>query len=118
MTGGGLKHNGKKHDQNGEGSNNSNFDKYMPTDRNKRTVWTVATQPYAEAHFATFPPKLIEPCILAGAPVGGLVLDPFCGSGTTLMVAKQLGRQGIGIELNQEYIDMALRRCQQEALQL
>jgi DNA modification methylase len=86
--------------------------------RNKRTVWTVATSPYAEAHFATFPPKLIEPCILAGCPVGGLVLDPFCGSGTTVMVAQQLGRQGIGIELNADYIAMAQERCKQTVLPL
>jgi DNA modification methylase len=86
--------------------------------RNKRTVWTIATQPYAEAHFATFPTKLIEPCILAGCPVGGLVLDPFCGSGTTMMVAQQLGRQGIGIELNADYIAMAQERCKQTVLPL
>lgn len=86
--------------------------------RNKRTVWEISTQPYAEAHFATFPQKLIEPCILAGAPVGGLVLDPFTGSGTTLMVAQQLGRQGVGIELNAEYIALAGRRCQQQGLSL
>jgi DNA modification methylase len=65
--------------------------------RNKRTVWTVATYPFPEAHFATFPPKLIEPCILAGCPVGGTVLDPFAGSGTTLLVATQHHRKSIGI---------------------
>jgi len=82
------------------------------TGRNKRSVWTVATQPFSEAHFATFPPKLIEPCILAGCPVGGTVLDPFCGSGTTGMVALRHGRRFIGIELNAEYVDMAHRRIQ------
>ena len=71
----------------------------MPNGRNKRTVWTVATQPYAEAHFATFPEDLIKPCILAGSRVGDTVLDPFAGSGTTLMVATELGRKSIGIEL-------------------
>lgn len=86
--------------------------------RNKRTVWTVATSPYADAHFATFPPKLIEPCILAGCPSGGLVLDPFAGSGTTLMVAQQLGRQGVGIELNEAYIVLASQRTAQEGLPL
>jgi DNA modification methylase len=86
--------------------------------RNKRTVWEIATQPYAQAHFATFPPKLIEPCILAGAPAGGVVLDPFAGSGTTLMVAQQLGRQGVGIELNEQYIALALDRTRQESLAL
>ena len=86
--------------------------------RNKRTVWTVATQPYSEAHFATFPPKLIEPCILAGCPSGGLVLDPFAGSGTTIQVAQQLGRQGVGIELNPAYIALADTRTAQTGLQL
>lgn len=86
--------------------------------RNKRTVWTVATQPYKDAHFATFPPKLIEPCILAGAPVGGMVLDPFHGAGTTMMVSKQLGRKYVGVELNQAYIDLSLKRIQQEVLAL
>jgi DNA modification methylase len=78
--------------------------------RNKRSVWTVAKQLFPEAHFATFPPKLIEPCILAGCPAGGLVLDPFCGSGTTGMVALRHGRRFIGIELSAKYVDMAHRR--------
>ena len=86
--------------------------------RNKRTVWTVATSPYAEAHFATFPPKLIEPCILAGCPSGGLVLDPFAGSGTTIQVAQQLGRQGVGVELNPAYITLADTRTAQTGLPL
>lgn len=80
------------------------------TTRNKRSVWTVATFPWPEAHFATFPEKLVEPCILAGCPAGGTVLDPFAGSGTTLLVAKRLGRTGIGVELNPEYVAMAERR--------
>ena len=74
--------------------------------RNKRTVWTIATEPYPEAHFATFPTALVTPCILAGSPEGGVVLDPFAGSGTTLQVAKQLGRKGIGIELNADYLPL------------
>jgi DNA modification methylase len=78
--------------------------------RNKRSVWEVATQPFHEAHFATFPPKLIVPCILAGCPGGGLVLDPFAGAGTTLYVAEQLGRNSIGIELNPDYCDIIRRR--------
>lgn len=78
--------------------------------RNKRTVWTVATQPFSEAHFATFPPKLVEPCILAGCPVGGTVLEPFAGSGTTLFVAEQLERNSIGIELNPDYCRLIERR--------
>lgn len=75
--------------------------------RNRRSVWTVNTQPYAGAHFAVFPEKLIEPCILAGCPVGGTVLDPFGGSGTTARVAKRLGRRCILIEQNEQYCEMA-----------
>jgi DNA modification methylase len=86
--------------------------------RNKRTVWTVATYPFPEAHFATFPPELIEPCILAGCPVGGTVLDPFAGSGTTLLVATQHHRKSIGIELNPEYIEIAKRRLNSVQLKL
>ncbi len=71
--------------------------------RNKRSVWTVTTKPYTGAHFATFPEALIEPCILAGAPAGGVVLDPFFGSGTTGAVAQRLGRRWIGCELNRGY---------------
>ena len=71
--------------------------------RNRRSVWTVATKPYAGAHFATFPPDLIEPCILAGSPVGGTVLDPFGGSGTTAGVSMRNGRNAILCELNPEY---------------
>lgn len=78
--------------------------------RNKRSVWTVTTKPYKGAHFATFPPALIEPCILAGAPKNGIVLDPFFGSGTTGAVAKKLDRDFIGIELNPEYVKLAEQR--------
>jgi site-specific DNA-methyltransferase (adenine-specific) len=78
--------------------------------RNKRSVWEVATQPFSEAHFATFPPALIEPCILAGCPKGGTVLDPFGGAGTTGLVADRLQRSAILIELNPEYAAMAQRR--------
>lgn len=78
--------------------------------RNKRSVWSVSPSPFPEAHFATFPPKLIEPCILAGCPEGGIVLDPFFGAGTTGLVAQQHGRHCIGIELNPEYIAIAERR--------
>jgi len=75
--------------------------------RNRRSVWTVSTKPYKGAHFATFPPDLIEPCILAGAPEGGTVLDPFGGSGTTGMVAERHGRNAVLIELNPDYIALA-----------
>jgi len=78
--------------------------------RNRRSVWTVATQPYSGAHFATMPPALVEPCVLAGCPVGGTVLDPFSGSGTTAAVATSLGRRAIGIELNAEYLPLAHER--------
>lgn len=71
--------------------------------RNRRSVWTVATRPYKGAHFATFPPALIEPCILAGSRPGDIVLDPFMGSGTTAYVSKMNGRQYLGCELNPEY---------------
>lgn len=86
--------------------------------RNKRTVWTVSTKPFREAHFATFPPDLIEPCILAGCPTGGLVLDPFFGAGTTGLVAMKAGRHFIGIELNEEYIEIAKKRLNGEQMQL
>lgn len=85
--------------------------------RNKRSVWTVATKPYSGAHFATFPPELIEPCILAGAPSGGIVLDPFFGSGTTGQVCQQLGRQWIGCELNPAYEDLQMERTRQSGLE-
>ena len=74
--------------------------------RNKRSVWTVTTKPYKGAHFATFPPDLITPCILAGAPAGGVVLDPFMGSGTTAAVAIDNGRNYLGCELNSAYKDL------------
>jgi len=82
--------------------------------RNKRSVWTVNTRPYKEAHFATFPPDLIKPMILAGCPLGGTVLDPFGGSGTTGEVAESLGRNSILIELNPKYIQIQRRRTAQQ----
>jgi len=78
--------------------------------RNKRSVWTISTQPYPEAHFATFPEELPRLCILAGCTPGGTVLDPFCGAGTTGLVAKKLGHDFIGIELNPDYVAMATKR--------
>jgi DNA modification methylase len=83
--------------------------------RNKRSVWEVASQPFAEAHFATFPPDLIEPCIKAGCPVGGTVLDPFGGAGTTGLVADRLGRNALLIELNPAYAGMAENRLRDDA---
>jgi len=87
----------------------------FPTDeratyRNKHSVWTIPTQPYPEAHFATFPEKLVEPCVRAGCPKGGTVLDPFMGSGTTGLVALREARNFIGIELKPEYIELAKKR--------
>lgn len=81
--------------------------------RNRRSVWTVATAPYAGAHFATFPPALVEPCVLAGCPVGGTVLDPFNGSGTSGAVACAHGRNYIGIDLNADYIELAHERIRE-----
>jgi len=84
--------------------------------RNRRSVWTVATKPYKGAHFATFPPDLIRPCILAGCPKDGTVLDPFGGSGTTAQVALEEGRKAVLCELNADYIALAHKRL--EGLQL
>ena len=80
------------------------------TTRNKRSVWTIPPRPCKEAHFATYPEDLIVPCILAGCPEGGTVLDPFNGTGTTRIVANKLGRNAIGFELNPEYIEIENRR--------
>ncbi len=85
----------------------------VPEDRNRRSVWTVATKPYKGAHFATFPQELIEPMVLAGSRVGDIVLDPFMGSGTTAQVAHQLGRQYLGCELNQDYSELQDERLSQ-----
>ena len=82
--------------------------------RNKRSVWTVKPAVYKEAHFATFPPGLIEPCVLAGCPEGGIVIDPFMGSGTTGEVSLKHRRQFIGIELNPKYVELARKRIQEE----
>ena len=82
--------------------------------KNKRNVWTITTKPFKDAHFATFPKDLIEPCIKAGCPEGGVVLDPFGGSGTTGIVAALNNRNAILIELNQNYIDIANKRIDKE----
>jgi len=83
---------------------------FHPMGRNKRTVWSVPLGKYREAHFAVFPPALIEPCILAGSPADGVVLDPFFGAGTTGLVACDTGRRFIGVDINRDYCDMAYRR--------
>ena len=86
--------------------------------RNKRDVWSINVKPCKEAHFATYPPELVSTCILAGCPEGGVVLDPFMGSGTTGIVAYKLGKHYVGIELNPEYVEMAKRRIGLETSQL
>ena len=83
--------------------------------RNKRDVWSISTHPFKDAHFATFPPDLVEPCVLAGCPEQGMVLDPFCGSGTVGMVALRLGRKFLGIDLNPSYVQMSKRRIIEDA---
>jgi site-specific DNA-methyltransferase (cytosine-N4-specific) len=85
--------------------------------KNARDVWTIATQGFPEAHFATFPLALPEKCILAGCKPGGIVLDPFSGSGTTGLAATKCGRRYVGIDLSREYLDLSLRtRLGQTAL--
>jgi len=84
--------------------------------KNKRDVWSITNKPYKHAHFATFPPDLIEPCILAGSREGDIVLDPFMGSGTTAMVSKQHGRYYIGCELHDKYADLIEKRVPAEKL--
>ena len=81
--------------------------------KNKRSVWSITNKPYKGAHFATYPPDLIEPCILAGSEKGDIILDPFMGSGTTAMVAKSLGRDYIGCELHEDYGNLIQKRVQE-----
>ena len=115
---GGRNHFGKRNGTPEEGKNagNSNLhdarwdQTFHPKGRNKRTVWSVPLGKFREAHFAVFPPKLIEPCILAGSPRGGVVLDPFFGAGTVGLVATELGRRYVGIELNEDYVKIAEKR--------
>ena len=105
-----------RHSQYPESSDQSGLDEVgQAGTRNRRSVWTVATQPFSEAHFATFPPALIEPCILAGCPIGGHVLDPFGGAGTTGLVADRLGRDATLIELNPAYCALATDRLHADA---
>ncbi len=102
--------------ENGKNSGNPNLHNgrwdqaFHPLGRNKRTVWSVPLSKFRDAHFAVFPEKLIEPCILAGCPVDGLVLDPFMGSGTTGIVAMKNARRFLGIDINKKYCNMAKRR--------
>lgn len=86
---------------------------YSRYTRNRRSVWSVATHPFPDAHFATFPPDLIRPCALAGCPAGGVVLDPFFGAGTVGVVCVEEERRYLGIEINPDYVAMAKRRIGQ-----
>jgi DNA modification methylase len=86
------------------------FGGWNPAGRNIRSVWTIATQPYPGAHFATFPQALVEPCIKAGCPTLGTVLDPFAGSGTVGLVAQRLSRRAVLIDLNADYLGQVMDR--------
>lgn len=114
FRGSGAYTNGRTYDNSAEVERSSSGNVENTTGlRNRRDVWSVATQGYSKAHFATFPEKLIEPCILAGCRPGGVVLDPFLGSGTTAAVAVKNGREYIGIELNPEYAELAKERIKE-----
>ncbi len=123
-----LKGEPQARDKNAEGyqANYTHGDRFSKGERvfgadgmaNKRSVWSVPVKPYHGAHFAVFPQELIEPCILAGAPAGGIVLDPFMGSGTTAQVAQNLGRQYLGCELNLDYEALQKKRLAQYSLDL
>ena len=104
--------NGKYHNEGTGLQPHSGLTKSYPT-KNKRSVWSVTNKPYREAHFATYPPDLIEPCILAGSEIGDIILDPFMGSGTTAAVAKALGRDYIGCELHEDYGNLIQKRVQE-----
>jgi site-specific DNA-methyltransferase (adenine-specific) len=119
---GGRKHIGKRNGTPEQGKNQGNgnlhaarWDQaFHPLGRNRRTVWTLPLSKFPDAHFAVFPEKLVELCVLAGSPTGGIVLDPFIGSGTTAVVAKRLGRRFVGIDLSAEYCEMARSRVRSE----
>ena len=121
---GGRNHFGKKGGtpEQGKNAGNSNLhdarwdQAFHPKGRNRRTVWEIPLSKFREAHFAVFPEKLVELCILAGCPEGGVVLDPFIGSGTTAVVAQRLGRQYVGVDINPQYCEMARKRLIQPAL--
>lgn len=121
---GGRNHFGKAEGtpENGKNGGNSNLHKgrwdqaFHPKGRNRRTVWEIPLSKYRGAHFAVFPERLVELCILAGCPAGGLVLDPFVGSGTTAVTAQRLGRHFVGIDSNPEYCTLAQIRVSQLSL--
>nr|WP_277623829.1 site-specific DNA-methyltransferase [Burkholderia cenocepacia] len=108
-------------DEGGGTKNNASFEEamaIMPTERNRRSVWTIPTQSYSGAHFATFPEALVEPCVLAGSRPGDVVFDPFFGSGTVGQVAQRLGRRFLGCELNPDYEPLQRDRLRQPGLVL
>lgn len=110
FRGGGIYTSGKSFDNGAENVRETHGNVSNETGlRRRRSVWSISTVGSKENHFATFPPKLIEPCILAGCPVGGTVLDPFLGSGTTAAVSKKLNRDFLGIELNSDYVEISKR---------
>jgi DNA modification methylase len=121
---GGRNHFGKKNGtpEQGKNSGDSNLhdgrwdQAFHPKGRNRRTVWEIPLSKFREAHFAVFPEKLVELCVLAGCPPGGVVLDPFVGSGTTAVVAQRLGRNYVGIDSNTKYCELARERLIQPAL--
>jgi site-specific DNA-methyltransferase (adenine-specific) len=102
-TGGGACFGKQGHDATGTGAQSRTYERPVYETRNARSVWTITTKPYKGAHFATMPPDLAGRCIAAGCPGGGVVLEPFAGSGTTLAVAVEMGRRAIGCELNPAY---------------
>lgn len=111
FRGGGAYTGGRSHDNSAQVERESHGNAENKTGRrSKRSVWSVSTNGFRGAHFAVFPEKLIEPCILAGCPEGGVVLDPFAGSGTAGVVAKRMGRGFVGCEIVPSYVEMAARR--------
>ena len=121
---GGRNHFGKRHGtpENGKNDGNSNLhdarwdQAFHPKGRNRRTVWEIPLAKFRGTHFAVFPEKLVELCLLAGCPENGTVLDPFIGSGTTAVVAQRLGRKYVGIDINPEYCELARSRLEQAAM--
>jgi len=113
-SGNGYKRGARKSYQNADGTPQGNEKQWTGVGgtRNCRSVWTVTTKPYRGAHFAVMPPDLVEPCIKAGSREGDTVLDPFAGSGTTLAVSMELGRNAVGCELNSDYANLAQERIQ------
>ena len=123
---GGRNHFGKRGGTPEQGKNrgnqnlhNARWDQaFHPKGRNRRTVWEIPLSKFPDAHFAVFPERLVELCLLAGSHPNSIVLDPFAGSGTTLLVAKRMGRSYVGFDCNSHYCDMARKRLAQMSLPL